>query len=380
MEVDLFGIVANPGALNTQTKRHLKIRSKEVIAEDIREREKQDEEGEYVDPRPIVDSRPIVEPKKNEMEMFANFEEQFRKLSLAPSLPPLPEEDQRSEDGYKTLQSPKIVPQSPSVRSERSARSEAPPPSEHSVHSVHSAPAAQFSSFHASSSQVVHGASSRNYASERDHNEDLRLENQAADLQLRRLEREGIVLSRQFRPEDPLVDKLFEIESHAKGKEMVEWLNNVRDMIAMGATGLDVANDLLGPVLKLKNEKTTWVGDFMSTTLDKLTEPLKKVYTKYVRKNDQNPFFQILFIVAGSLVMFHFREVIREKSDGSVQTSTQSILPPHLTYHGVLPNGKTNVAPETSTPSSSIPPSTTTQSDLPPAAVSVAPRPMMEDP
>lgn len=212
----------------------------------------------------------------------------------------------------------------------------------------------------------VTGRSDRNYLGEYDTNEDIRLENQAADLHLRRLEREGITLSRNFTSKDPLADKLFEIETHSKGKEMLEWVNGVRNMISLGATGLDVVNDLAGPVLKLRSDNASWVGDFMDTTLEKLTEPLKKIYVKHVRKSDQNPFFQIMMIVVGSLVMFHFREVIREKSMCNNSTSSGPILPKNLNYTGVRTTGVE--APDQSRPI------------VEGGAVSAEDLPMMEEP
>ena len=173
----------------------------------------------------------------------------------------------------------------------------------------------------------------RKYLFDQEANEDIRLENQAADIELRRLEREGIVLSRKFTPEDPLVDKLFEIESHTKNKEMIEWVNNVRDMMALAATGLDVINETAGPILKLRNSQKSWVDEFNTTSIDKMTNPLKKIYAKYIRKSESNPIFQILTITAGSLVMFHMKEVVGEKF--SSISSTAPILPAPLKYNGI---------------------------------------------
>ena len=233
-----------------------------------------------------------------------------------------------------------------------------------------------FKNYESSHSKAPHH--DRRYLFDQESNEDMRLENQAADLELRRLEREGIILSKSFTADTPLPEKLFEIESHKKNKEMIEWVNSARDTMALGATGLDVLNDMAGPILKLRNSKNSWVKEFNEKSIDKMTEPLKKIYSKYIRKSESNPIFQIVQITVGSLVGFHAKEVIAEKFSNMHETYAEPILPNQLKYNGVT---------VVSTPNENVQQQQQQQQQqqnfVPQASVSaenVPSRPMMEEP
>ena len=133
--------------------------------------------------------------------------------------------------------------------------------------------------------------------------EALRLEKQAALLDLERLRISGVVLSRGYDMSDRLEDMRFEIQKHEAAldeKQMVSWM---KSCLRVGLTGIEVGNKKFGPFLALDG----WSAE-ITTDMEKFDMPMARLYRKYGRRSTMSPEMELAWIIFGSMGMFHFRQ------------------------------------------------------------------------
>ena len=133
--------------------------------------------------------------------------------------------------------------------------------------------------------------------------EALRLEKQAALLDLERLRINGVVLSRGYDMSDRLEDMRFEIQKHEAAldeKQMVSWM---KSCLRVGLTGIEVGNKKFGPFLALDG----WSAE-ITTDMEKFDMPMARLYRKYGRRSTMSPEMELAWVIFGSMGMFHFRQ------------------------------------------------------------------------
>lgn len=79
-------------------------------------------------------------------------------------------------------------------------------------------------------------------------------------------------------------------------------VNFMSGALKMGLTGLELANNKFGPWLQLDgfSEETT-------RDMNRYKPALGRIYKQVWRKGTVNPFVELLFLLGGSMVMFHVR-------------------------------------------------------------------------
>jgi hypothetical protein len=133
--------------------------------------------------------------------------------------------------------------------------------------------------------------------------EALRLEKQAALLDLERLRINGVVLSRGYDMSDRLEDMRFEIQKHDAAldeKQMVGWM---KSCMRVGLTGVEVGNKKFGPFLALDG----WSSE-ITTDMNKFDMPMARLYRKYGRRSTMSPEMELAWVIFGSMGMYHCRQ------------------------------------------------------------------------
>jgi len=133
--------------------------------------------------------------------------------------------------------------------------------------------------------------------------EAIRLEKQAALLDLERMRINGVVLSRGYDMSDRLEDMRFEIQKHEAAldeKQMVGWM---KSCLRLGLTGIELGNQKFGPFLALDGWSVEITAD-----MNKFDLPMSRLYRKYWRRSTMSPEMELAWVILGSMGMFHLRQ------------------------------------------------------------------------
>ena len=148
---------------------------------------------------------------------------------------------------------------------------------------------------------------SPNFYGTRDDKEtdDTRQNKQYALIELSKLESHGFVLSRKFTMNDDLAEMLYEIDSVKGLKESSNMVGYMRQGLGLGFRAVETLNKHAGPFLKIDG----W-SDSLSRDMTKFNSPLEKIYKQYLKKRTMNPFVEMAWIIALSLVTTHLSNVL----------------------------------------------------------------------
>ena len=127
------------------------------------------------------------------------------------------------------------------------------------------------------------------------------LEKRGILCELDKLKLQGVMLTRQYTMQDSLDEMQYELDTHTKNIEMIGWVNQIKSMMGLSFYGLEVGNNMTGRWMKIDG----WAQQ-MNSTLSQFDNALEKIYKRYLRRADKNPFMEILQIILMSLAACHF--------------------------------------------------------------------------
>lgn len=133
--------------------------------------------------------------------------------------------------------------------------------------------------------------------------EDVLLEKQSVLLELERLRRQNIVLSKEYTMNDRLEDMQFEVRRHLLNIDEQNTLQFMRDGLRLFFTGIEIANSQFGPFLDLDGWAASVGGD-----IEKYDSALSRMYRKYWRRSTMSPEMELTVGILGSIGMHHFQK------------------------------------------------------------------------
>ena len=110
--------------------------------------------------------------------------------------------------------------------------------------------------------------------------------------------------TRMFTDQDSLADIEFEHNRIKCNEEQISAVNFMKDMIKLGATGIELANSKF-KLLRLNR----WSAD-VTSDMERYNRPLSKIYQRYWRKGSVSPFVELAFLLFGGLIFHHFKNVL----------------------------------------------------------------------
>ena len=128
------------------------------------------------------------------------------------------------------------------------------------------------------------------------------LAKQQALLELERLRRQGVSITRNYTVHDRIEDIEFEVKRHCMHLEEETTLNFMRDSLKIAFGAIELANNKLGPWLDLDGWSTQ-----MTSQMGKWYPALARIYRKYCRRSSMSPEAEIVLGVVSSIGMHHCR-------------------------------------------------------------------------
>ena len=131
--------------------------------------------------------------------------------------------------------------------------------------------------------------------------------------ELNRMKLAGSRLSREYTQEDDVADIEFECNRVKANEDQTSTVSFMKDAIKLGATGLELLNNKFN-ILRLNG----WSGE-VTRDMERYNRPLGKIYQRYWRRGSVSPFVELGFLLFGSLIVHHFKNVLT----GGVQNTNQ---------------------------------------------------------
>lgn len=139
--------------------------------------------------------------------------------------------------------------------------------------------------------------------------------------ELNRMRLGGSKLSREYTNDDNVADIEFECNRIKANEDQNSTVSFMKDAIKLGATGLELLNNKFD-ILRLNG----WSGE-VTRDMDRYNRPLSKIYQRYWRRGSVSPFVELGFLLFGSLIVHHFKNVLT----GGTQTAhRQPARPPAM--------------------------------------------------
>ena len=137
---------------------------------------------------------------------------------------------------------------------------------------------------------------------------------------LRKLEMQGVKLTKEFTTEDRTEDMLLELRKHALAMDETANCAMMRDGLRMAVTGLELVNNRIG-LLDLDG----WSSD-VCRDLKKYDTQLNSIYRKWWRRSSStSPELDICLSLAGSMGLHHMR---RKMSQSLMSSATRGFGQP----------------------------------------------------
>ena len=131
--------------------------------------------------------------------------------------------------------------------------------------------------------------------------------------ELNRMKLAGSRLSREYTQEDNVADIEFECNRVKANEDQTSTVSFMKDAIKLGTTGLELLNNKFN-ILRLNG----WAGE-VTRDMERYNRPLGKIYQRYWRRGSVSPFVELGFLLFGSLIVHHFKNVLT----GGVQNTNQ---------------------------------------------------------
>ena len=112
----------------------------------------------------------------------------------------------------------------------------------------------------------------------------------------------------------------FEMRRHLLFMDEMNAISFMKDAMRLGFTGIELANNKIGPFLDLDGWSTQ-----ISSDIGKYDHALSKLYKKYwKRKTTTSPELELAFGIIGSMGMHHFRKKMGNTPLGGMMGSMPS--------------------------------------------------------
>eukprot|EP00965_Chrysotila_dentata_P113048 3735338-Pleurochrysis_carterae.AAC.1 len=131
------------------------------------------------------------------------------------------------------------------------------------------------------------------------------MEKQTILMELERLRNRGVRHTRTYTLDDNIADMKFELRRHLLNIEENNAVGFMRDAMRIVFTGIEFANNSMGPFLHLDG----WSSE-MSRDMGKYDHALSGLYKKYWRRSSASPEMQLAIGIVGSMAMHHFRSTM----------------------------------------------------------------------
>ena len=152
--------------------------------------------------------------------------------------------------------------------------------------------------------------------------EEIDREKQGYLLELDKLSMQGVTLTKKYSMEDTLEAIQYEYERIKMNMDTMNAVNFMRDVLKLVLTGVELANSNLGPILHLDG----WSNE-VTTDMHRYDHCLERLYKKHWRKGSMSPESELVFLLVGSMVMFHFKSKFFGGTRASASASTSAPCP-----------------------------------------------------
>lgn len=121
-------------------------------------------------------------------------------------------------------------------------------------------------------------------------------------LELKKLRMQGCHLTREYSTKDKLEDIKYEYERQKMNLDCINSVALMSDGLKLGLSGIEMANNKLGPFLSLHG----W-SESVTQDMSRFNHVLERIYRRYWRQGSLNPMMELGMILVGSMTMFHFQ-------------------------------------------------------------------------
>jgi hypothetical protein len=159
--------------------------------------------------------------------------------------------------------------------------------------------------------------------------------------ELNRMKLGGSALSREYSNHDNVADIEFECNRIKANEDQNSTVSFMKDAIKLGATGLELLNNKFD-ILRING----WSGE-VTRDMERYNRPLSKIYQRYWRRGSVSPFVELAFLLFGSLIVHHFKNVLT----GGTQTASRqparppTVAPPSRNVPFHIPQSSNTTAP-----------------------------------
>lgn len=139
--------------------------------------------------------------------------------------------------------------------------------------------------------------------------------------ELNRMKMNGSLPSRNYTEEDDVADLAFECSRIKSNEDMVSMVSFMKDAIKLSTTGVELLNNKFN-LLRLSG----WSRE-VTRDMDRYNRPLSKIYQRYWRKGSVSPFIELAFLLGGSLVVHHFKNLLMGGGSNAPPAATAPSTP-----------------------------------------------------
>ena len=115
---------------------------------------------------------------------------------------------------------------------------------------------------------------------------------------------------------DNFADIEYEYNRVKQTEDQISTVSFIKDFIRLACTGIELGNSKLG-FLRLNG----WASE-CTADMGRFDRPLNRVYAKYWRRGGVSPLVELTFLVFGSLLVHHFKNVMFPSASSAPQRSS----------------------------------------------------------
>ena len=139
--------------------------------------------------------------------------------------------------------------------------------------------------------------------------------------EMNRFRRGGTNVPRDMTMDNSLGDIECEFNRLKQSEDQASTVNFMKGVIKLACTGLELGNSKL-KLLRLNDWSKEACGD-----MSRFDRPLNRLYARYWRRGSINPFLELGFLVFGSMIIHHFKNLMFPQSSPSPAQNT-TVPPP----------------------------------------------------
>jgi len=143
-------------------------------------------------------------------------------------------------------------------------------------------------------------------------------------LELKKLRAQGASLTREYSTSDKLQDIKYEFERQKINLDVINGVSLMGDGLKFTLSGVEMANERLGPFLHLAGWSESVTGD-----MSRYNHVLERIYRRYFARSmsSMNPCVELGAILAGSMLMHHFQSKFMGASKPAAPREKRTSVP-----------------------------------------------------